>query len=76
MKNEGIIECPYCKQRIFADSNECPYCKYLLKERKNDFDKEIYDFLYYMYEKNRDKPTTIKIGMEKFKINMKEIKKL
>lgn len=76
MENKGIIECPNCNQRIFADSNECPNCKFLLKEKENNFDKAIYDFLYYTYEKNRDKQETIKVGMDKFKMTMKEIKEM
>lgn len=75
MENEGMINCPNCNKRTFSDNKECIYCKYILKE-ENNFDKNIYNFLYNEYIKSKNKPETIKIGMEKFNMNMADIKEI
>lgn len=75
MENEGMINCPNCNKRTFSDNKECIYCKYILKE-ENNFDKNIYNFLYNEYIKSKNKPETIKIGMEKFNMNMTDIKEI
>jgi len=41
---------------------------------ENNFDKEKYDYLYSLYKSNRDKQATIKAGMEKFNIGIRESK--
>ncbi len=41
---------------------------------ENNFDKEKYDYLYSLYKSNRDKQATIKVGMEKFNIGIRESK--
>lgn len=76
MENQGMINCPNCNKRIFADSDKCIYCKYILKEKEHNFDKEIYDFLYCKYNENKNKPETIKAGIEKFGISTKESKEI
>ena len=41
---------------------------------ENNFDKEKYDYLYSLYKSNKDKQATIKAGMEKFNIGIRESK--
>jgi len=43
-------------------------------ESENTFDKEKYEYLYSIYTKNKDKQETIKAGMEKFNIDIRESK--
>lgn len=76
MENKRIINCPNCNKRTFADNNECIYCKYILKEKEHNFDKEIYKFLYTKYNESKSKPDTIKVGMEKFGLSLKETKEI
>jgi len=76
MENKQMmINCPNCNKRTFADKKECIYCKYILKDEHN-FDTDIYDFLYSQYNENKNKPETIKVGMEKYGLTMKEVKEI
>lgn len=76
MHKSGMIDCPICKKRIFEDSDTCPYCKLNLKNKENNFDKTIYDFLYQEYNNTKNKSQTIKTGTQKFNKSMKEIKEI
>ena len=76
MENKQIINCPNCNKKTFADNNECIYCKYILKEKEHNFDEEIYKFLYTKYNESKSKPDTIKVGMEKFGLSLKETKEI
>lgn len=76
MENKGIINCPNCNKRIFADIDKCPYCKYKLNKPSHKFDKEIYDFLFNTYSQNKNKAETIKLGMNKFNMDIKKTKEI
>jgi len=45
-------------------------------ESENTFDKEKYEYLYSIYIKSKDKQATIKAGMEKFNIDLRESKEI
>lgn len=69
-------DCPNCNKRIFIDSIKCPYCKLELIKKENNFDKELYEYLYNEYNLTKDKQKTIKFGMQKFNKSMIEIKEI
>ena len=76
MEDTLIINCPNCNKKTIANNNECIYCKYILKEKEHNFDEEIYKFLYTKYNESKSKPDTIKVGMEKFGLSLKETKEI
>lgn len=67
----SMIICPNCGKKTF-DDYKCQWCQYTLKEKENQFDKEIYQYLREEYKKNRNKINTTKIGMEKFNMSLQE----
>ena len=44
--------------------------------KMNLFDKEIYDFLFNTYSQNKNKAETIKLGMNKFNMDIKKTKEI
>jgi len=71
----GLIECPNCKKETF-DDDKCQWCKYSLKEKENQFNKEIYSTLKDNYVVNLNKQEAIKLGMSKFNLSMNESKEI
>lgn len=69
------IKCPNCNHDIF-DDYKCPYCQYVINPKRNNFEKEIYEYLKADYVNTRNKAITIKNGMSKYNKTMKEIKEI
>lgn len=76
MEEQGMINCPNCNKRTFANNDKCIYCKYILKNEEHKFNKEIYNYLNDKYNESKNKPHTIKIAMEKFGLNLEEAKEI
>lgn len=71
----AIINCPNCGKRTF-DDDKCQWCKYVIKTRKHPFDKQKYDVLKEEYKKNPHKSLVIKIGLEKYGMDLPECKRI
>lgn len=67
----SMITCPNCGKETSYDF-KCQWCHYTLKEKENQFNKEIYSYLKEEYKQNRNKIDTTKHGMEKFNISLQE----
>lgn len=70
-----MIVCPNCGKRIF-DDDKCGFCKFVLKEKKHNFDSEVYQFLYDDYVNTKNKADTIRTGIARFQKPMREIKEI
>lgn len=71
----AIINCPNCGKRTF-DDDKCQWCKYVIKTRKHPFDKQKYNVLKEEYKKNPHKSLIIKIGLEKYGMDLPECKRI
>lgn len=71
----GLILCPNCGKETF-DNERCIYCKYTLKEKNNNFPKDIYQYLKDDYLKTRNKAQTIQNCRRKFGLSLLDCKKI
>ncbi len=71
----GLVKCPNCKNDSF-DDYKCSYCGYILKEKDNPYDKNIYNDLKNEYIKNKNKPELIKYGQNKYNLSLQETKEI
>lgn len=68
-------KCPHCGNET-PDNEKCTYCKFVLKKKTNNFNQEIYAFLRSDYLQTRNKAVSIKNGMQRFGLSMKEAKEI
>lgn len=76
MEEQGMINCPNCNKRTFANNDKCIYCKHILKNQEHKFNKEIYNYLFSKYKESKNKPDTIKSAIEKFGLKIDEAKEI
>lgn len=76
MEKQGMINCPNCNKRTFANNDKCIYCKHIIKNQQHKFNKEIYNYIFIKYNESKNKPAIIKNAMEKFGLKIDEAKEI